>query len=406
MAEAITIDGCGPLPVHRPADVAGVCAAVREAHAVYPVGGGTALDIGFPPAKTGIALSTTGLNRVIDYPARDLTVTVQAGITMAKLQATLAAENQWLPVDVPQPDRATVGGAVAANLSGPRRLSQGTFRDFLIGLSFVSDEAVEVKAGGRVVKNVAGYDLMKLHTGAFGSLGVLTQLTFKVKPRPERSMLLSFGVMPDNLGTVLDLLHASASRPAAVELLNARAAVACGIATDRPWVVVVGFEEKVATVAWQKETLLNDLKAVTWSAVAEHGPDLWDTLTALQARPASEVIWKVSALPGSVAGLANRFVARHPFLVHAHAGSGVIWVHADRGVIRDAASIAGSGIEQALAGAETRYTVRRCPPAWKKEIRVWGRDHGDQALMRHVKATLDPKNLFNPGRFVSPAVKD
>src|SRR5262245_7048987 len=288
MAETLTIDGFGPLPQQRPKDVAGVCAAVRDAAAVYPVGGGTALDIGFPPTKPGVALSTTGLKKVIDYPARDLTVTVQAGLPVAKLQATVAAENQWLPVDVPHSARATVGGAGAANLSGPRRLAQGTFRDYLIGVGFVSDEGVEVKAGGRVVKNVAGYDLMKLHTGALGTLGILTQLTFKVKPRPEQSVLLSFGVMPDNLAAVLDLLHASACRPAAVEVLNAPAATACGLAADRPWVVVVGFEEKPATVAWQKETLLADLKAVTWSAVAEHGPDFWDKLTAFQSRPESE----------------------------------------------------------------------------------------------------------------------
>ena len=128
-------------------------------------------------------------------------------------------------------------------------------------------------------------------------------------------------------------------------------------------------------------------------------PELWDKLTSLQTRPTSEIIWKISTLPGSVAGLVNRYVAR-PFLLHAHAGNGIIWVHADRGAISDSNAIAGSGIEQALAGAEGRYVVRRCPPEWKKQVRVWGREFDDRALMRHVKATLDPKNRFNPGRFV------
>ena len=383
-----------------PKDVAGVCAAVRDATAIYPVGGGTTLDLGNPPANPGIALSTARVNRLIDYPARDMTVTVEAGITWAKIQKQLAGENQWLPVDVPTPARSTVGGAIAANLSGPRRLGMGTIRDYLIGLSFVSDEAVEVKAGGRVVKNVAGYDLMKLHTGALGTLGVLTQATFKVKPRPEKSLLLSFGAMPDNLAAILDLLHASASRPAALELLNAPAATACGIKADRPWVVVVGFEEKAATVAWQKTTLLNELKSITWSEAAESDSGLWDKLTGLQSRSESEVIWKISTLPSSVAGLVTRLSGHHPYLVHAHAGNGIVWVHAPPGVIPDAPSIASSGIEQALAGAEGRYVVRRCPPSWKKEVRVWGRETGDRTLMRHVKATLDPKNLFNPGRFV------
>jgi glycolate oxidase FAD binding subunit len=329
-----------------------------------------------------------------------MTVTVEAGLTWEKLQKLLRAENQWLPVDVPNPNRATVGGAIAANLSGPRRLGSGTLRDFLIGLTFVSDEGVEVKAGGRVVKNVAGYDLMKLHTGALGTLGLITQATFKVKPRPEKSLLLSFGVMADNLAAVLDLLHASASRPSAIEVLNSPVAAACGITTDRPWVVVVGFEEKSATVAWQKATLLDDLKSITWSDVAEQGPGLWEKLTALQCRPESEAIWKISTLPGSVATVVTRLTALHPYLIHAHACNGIVWVHAPAGLFRDAASISSSGIEQTLATFEARYIVRRCPSAWKTEIRVWGRDTGDRSLMRHVKATLDPKNRFNPGRFV------
>lgn len=401
MAESLTIDGFGPVPVVRPVDVGGVCDAVRAAgaggRAVYPVGGGTTLDLGSPPTVEGIALSTTGLDRVIDYPARDMTITVQAGIPLAKLRATLAAENQWLPVDVPHPGRATLGGAVAANLSGPRRLGQGTLRDYVIGSSFVSDEGVEVKAGGRVVKNVAGYDLMKLHTGALGTLGVLTQFTLKVKPRPETSRLVSFGVMAENLGEVLDLLHASECRPAAVELLNAPAASACGVATDRPWVVVVGFEEKAVTVEWQVSTLRNDLKTVTWAEVEERDTSLWETLNSFQSRPESDVVWKVSTLPGDVAELAIAVAARHPVLVHAHAGSGIVWVHAPAGVFRDASAATGLDFGNATVGG---VVVRRCPPAWKRSVAVWGPPSPERAFMRHVKATLDPKDLFNPGRFV------
>src|SRR5207249_9434965 len=136
---------------------------------------------------------------------------------------TLAAETQWLPVDVPQPERAPLGGAAALNLSGPRRVGYGTLRDYVIGISFVTDEAVEVKAGGRVVKNVAGYDLMKLQIGAVGTLGVITQLTLKVKPKPESSVLVTLGCETAALAGVLDRLHASKSRPCAVELLNAAA---------------------------------------------------------------------------------------------------------------------------------------------------------------------------------------
>src|SRR6202030_783750 len=120
------------------------------------------------------------------------TITVQAGITLGRLQDLLATENQRLPVDVPHPDRATLGGALAVNASGPRRPGFGPLRDYVIGITTVNDEGQETKAGGRVVKNVAGYDLCKLHIGALGTLGILTQVTLKVLPRPETQALLTF----------------------------------------------------------------------------------------------------------------------------------------------------------------------------------------------------------------------
>src|SRR5205807_4712333 len=132
-------------------------------------------------------------------------------------------ENQRRPVDVPAPGRATLGGALAANASGPRRYGFGTLRDYVIGISTVNDEGHEVKAGGRVVKNVAGYDLCKLHVGALGTLGVITQVTLKVRPLPETDALVALGCEAAALGAVLDRLHESRTRPACVDVLNAAA---------------------------------------------------------------------------------------------------------------------------------------------------------------------------------------
>lgn len=166
MPDELLIDGFGPLPVRRPESVADLGELVRHAAAagrgVYPTGTGTALDLGLPPAKPGEVVETGKLSGVVEHAARDLTITVRAGTTAAELRRVLAAEGQRLPVEF----GGTVGGAIACNRSGPRRLGFGTLRDYLIGVSFVADDGVEVKAGGRVVKNVAGYDLMKLHTGA------------------------------------------------------------------------------------------------------------------------------------------------------------------------------------------------------------------------------------------------
>jgi glycolate oxidase FAD binding subunit len=405
--DTLSIDNSAPLPVRWPTTVADVCGIVKEARAakqgLYPVGGRTTLDVGLPPIKPGVALDTTAMNRVIDYPARDMTITAQAGITIAALQAELAKEGQWLPIDVPQPERATLGGAIALNTSGPRRYGYGTLRDYVIGISFVTDDGVEVKAGGRVVKNVAGYDLMKLQIGAVGTLGVVTQVTLKVKPRPEASAAVVFGVAGDSLGAVLDMLHASKSRPVAVELLNTEASRAGGVSSpssDHEWVIAVGFEEKAVTVEWQCQTLLDELKSAPVRDVTEW-PDpvgLWAAITALQVRAESRYVWKAGVLPGKVADVARGVPAVLPCLVHASALSGVIWFHAPDGFgPTDHAKL--PAMEQRLAAAgQHHYVMRRCPTEQKKMLRVWGRPTEPLDLMRTVKKTLDPDDVFNPGR--------
>jgi glycolate oxidase FAD binding subunit len=380
--DTLAIDDSPPMPVHRPGSVAELGELVKTTRAagqgLYPAGGRTTLDAGLPPRKPGLVVDTTALNAVIDYPARDMTVTVGAGLTLATLQAELAKEGQWLPVDVPAPEKATLGGALALNQSGPRRYGYGTLRDYVIGISFVTDDGVEVKAGGRVVKNVAGYDLMKLQIGAVGTLGVITQVTLKVKPRPEASAAVAFGCPTDSLAAVLDRLHESKSRPVAVEVLNVEAWHAAGLgkAFAPSWVVAVGFEEKAATVAWQRETLLAELKGGPAQDVTEF-PDaagLWAAITALQLRPASTVVGKASVPPSRTAGL----LATATGLVHAHGLNGVVWTHG----------------EQPPEGA----VLRRCPVGEKKSRAVWGKPSPAWDLMRHVKRTLDPDNVFNPGR--------
>jgi glycolate oxidase FAD binding subunit len=371
---SITIDSFGPLSIERPTSVADLCDLVKRTratrHGLYPIGGRTTLELGLPPTKPGVACDTTALNRVIDYPARDMTITVQAGITIAALQAELAKEGQWLPVDVPSPERATLGGAVAVNASGPRRYGYGTLRDYVIGISFVTDDGVEVKAGGRVVKNVAGYDLMKLHIGALGTLGVITQLTLKVKPKPEASAGVVFGCDSTSLADVLNLLAASKTRPVAVELLNR----AAWPSLDSEWVLLVAFEEKSAAVQWQLATLLDELKPRVFE-----GPDVsaLSTLTALQLMPKSRFIGKLSVLPSKLAEVVTKLPTSA--IIHAHALNGVIWIHSEDSLPEGA-------------------VVRRCPVEQKQTLAVWGKPSDAWELMKHIKRTLDPDNVFNPGR--------
>ena len=412
--ESLSIDDFGPLPVRTPATVVELTEIVHSAAAtdqgLYPVGGRTALDLGMPPLKPGIAVDTRQLSTVIDYPARDLTVTVQAGITIADLQRTLAAEGQHLPVDVPDPDRATLGGALASNQSGPRRLGYGTLRDYVLGIRFITDSGDEVKAGGQVVKNVAGYDLMKLQIGALGTLGILTQVTLKVTPKPEDRALIAFGLGASAVGPTLDRLHASASRPVILELLNAAAAKAVGTISGAklpdadPFVLVVGFEEKAATVSWQIATLKDELKTAPIRGLLElRGPDsdsLASALIGLPNRTESRFTVKATVLPSHLAAFASTAAANHPDLIlHAHAANGIAYAHLDSPELTaERASALLASLTPATADANGRLTVRRCPAAWKKVLPVWGQPHADRATMRAVKLALDPKNLFNPGR--------
>jgi glycolate oxidase FAD binding subunit len=369
--DSIALPGLGPIPVERPPSIAEAGRLVRECRAagraVYPVGGRTMLDLGLPPKKPGIALDTTALAAVIDYPARDMTITVQAGIAVAELDRVLANEGQWLPVDVPLPMRATLGGAIATNASGPHRFAHGTLRDAVIGIGFLSDDGVEVKGGGRVVKNVAGYDFMKLQTGALGTLGLLTHVTLKVKPRPEATATIGFGCKAGELVDVLDGLHKSNSRPVAVELLNAAAWAETGAAAiPGDWVLLIGFGEKRVTVEWQKKTLLDELRRETHDLFG-----LWQSATDLQVRPASRFIGKASIRPSQVAEFANRY-NRGDVLIHAQPLNGIVWLHSDESI-----------------GPE--FALRRCETKPAKAGADW-------ELMKHIKQTLDPDNVFNPGR--------
>jgi glycolate oxidase FAD binding subunit len=406
------LDDFGPLPVVRPATVAELGELVRGAAAedrgIYPLGGRTMLEVGLPPAKLGTAVDLTALADVIDYPAHDMTITVRAGITIAELQRRLAAEGQRLPIDVPQSDRATLGGALAVNVSGPRRHGSGTLRDYVIGLSTVNDEGQETKAGGRVVKNVAGYDLCKLHIGALGTLGVITQVTLKVRPRPEAQALLTLGCAASELGSLLDVLHRSRTRPSCVDVLNGIAArevaTASGAALPAAaWIVVVGFEDNDDAVNWQVQRLMTEVASVRLQGVEARagaaGTPLWSALVEQVGRP-GRLAFTANLLPGATADFCSRAQQLAPTIaLQAHAGVGIVRGFVDdvteesaRPLLRDLLSEAGA--------ARGNLVLTRCPPAWKRTLPVWGTPRGDVALMRQVKAKFDPRGVFNPGRFV------
>src|SRR5215475_8551646 len=191
------VDGVLPAMVVLPADEAQVTDVLRLAAeyraTVFPRGGGSHTFVGQTPARVDLVLSVQRLQQQLAYEPADLTITVQAGVRFAELQHILRGSSQFLALDPPVTTTTTVGGIVATNVSGPRRLLYGTARDMLLGIGVMTSDGKRSKAGGRVVKNVTGYDLNKLYVGSLGTLGVIVELTWKLHPLPPGEITLGFG---------------------------------------------------------------------------------------------------------------------------------------------------------------------------------------------------------------------
>lgn len=388
---------------------------VGEAHAaatpLYIVGGGTSLGYGLRPRDSGLALSTAKLSRVIDYPARDLTVTVEAGMTMRALAELLATERQRLPIDVPQADRATIGGVVATNFNGPRRYGQGTVRDHVIGITAVDGRGETFKGGGRVVKNVAGYDFCKLLTGSLGTLGVITQVTLKLKPMVEQSRLMACAAKDAaDAERMLAALSSSKTMPVAVELLAgpawqaSRPLASLGSLPPGGMYIVVGLEGTAAEVEWMCSQLADE-----WTALGVEMPfplgnsaDLWRELIEFPATGDSPLVLKASVLPSGTAAMVEAARRVDPQVsVQAHAGNGV--------AIFKFSSFPAEGLSRALVGNLQPEAARHQgsigvlsnPSAAEMTHQsAWGGIDAPLGLMTEVKRRFDPRDILNRGRFV------
>ena len=367
------------------------------------------LDYGLPPSRPGRALDLRALDQVIDFPARDMTITVQSGITLSALETILAKENLSLPIDVSRPGLSTLGGAIATNASGSRRLGYGTLRDYVIGISVVNDEGKEIKAGGRVVKNVAGYDLCKLCVGSLGTLGVITQVTLKLKPMPEERAIVLIPCRSDPAEVLLNLLHESRTRPACIDLLNPGRAqyIKRNSHVDLPeeqWTLVVGYEGNRCAVTGQVQQIILELGREYVCGLDVHIGEavrpIWQAL-ALRPTPAeSTLTLKANVLPSATARICREF-ASEGLAIHAHAGSGIIYGFGPaRLVIEDCRTLLLKWQELGRSAGGNAIAMR-CPAAWKSSLPIWGAPREDAWLMQTVKQKLDPQAIFNPGRFIA-----
>ncbi len=397
-----------------PDDQAALASAIADAHAsgtaIYPIGGGTSLDYGLPATTPGLGISVAGLNRIIDYPARDMTITVEAGMTLGELAATLAAERQWLPVDLPERDTATLGGAIATAFSGPRRYGYGTLRDYVIGISAVDGRGMTFKAGGRVVKNVAGYDFCKLLTGSLGTLGVISQVTLKIRPLPQDSALVVCDL--HDLASAEKLLAAiveSATTPTAVELLAGphwRDHAALGLLTaGAHGRLVVGLEGTTGEVAWMVGKLTEEWTALGATHIRavydESARALWRDLAEFPALPDATLVLKATVLPSRVAEYAALLTEFDPEVsIQAHAGNGIVLARFASFDAADVSRVLVGRLQPAASLAGGHAVILSSTLAGLTRQAVWGAADADVAWMEKVKRQFDPKGLLNPGRFV------
>ncbi len=387
-----------------PADAAAVAEIVAHARdrgrAVYPCGGGTMLDYGARPQRPGVALSLEQLDHLVDYPADDLTITVEAGMTIADLTRHLTANRQRLPVDFSQSDRATVGGAMAVNAAGPRQYAYGTMRNYVLGFSAIDGTGTIFSGGGRVVKNAAGYNMCRLMTGSLGTLGVVTQVTLMVRPMPEASALLVCEV-PDfeTAEKLLARTMRTTIRPAAIEFAAGRQHdrdLAFGpLLADhvgRLYAGVDGSVEEVDSAAEQLRAQWISLGGAALTLVpAGRAEPIWRTLAEFSADV------EINVLPSRVVETIEKVLAVDAdAAIQAHAGDGVIRLTCSDPNLHALAAL--RSIATAVGG--NVVVVRHPAGAVLTAADIWGTPGPELRVMRAIKERFDPQNVLNPGRFI------
>ena len=430
-AEIAAREVCGvrPAVIVRPADAAQIAEILRfaaaEKLAVIPMGGGTKLGIGSPPVRYDIALDLSRMNRILAYDPQDLTLGVEPGVRIEDLLRTLAEKKQFLPLAVPFSDRATIGGIVATNSSSPLRHAYGAVRDFCLGMEFVTGEGAQAKSGGRVVKNVTGYDLHKLLIGSLGTLGVITRVNFRTFPMPQAqgTFVASFSSAEAAFDFCRAVAH-SVLTPQMVEVANPGTAALIfsgefsARIEPRTWCVVLSAAGPPAVVDRHERELgqlagaadaeeflpLTDAEARSILAQIREFPRL------MTERDSSAAIFRISAVPGVMAPLLGklRVLAAHRELdfVSLARASGILYAaflpqkeiagthQSLQGIIAEVFRACGQPEMQASAMLEW------CPTEIKtaSDI-VWGPPRPDFKLMERVKHSFDPQNVLAPGRF-------
>ena len=429
LLERYEIDGITPHLVVQPENLEQVCAVLRVCNekqwTVVPFGLGTQQHVGRLPGRVDIVLSTEKLNRVEAYDPGDLTISLEAGVPVASAVAACAEHHQLLPIE--DAGCSTIGGCLATAQSGPLRAGFGSLRDFCIGVSFVTGDGISGRGGGRVVKNVAGYDLMKLLIGSYGSLGVITSANFKLFPAPQQTItfICEFGSLIDAIG-LRNALLASPMSPIACEIINPAAVEYLRDSEPRDpdhWAPETSSTQKdvhwslFLRFAGSDRVLARIRGALSSSICSELGgaeeAELWKQTGMFEHRLArrhrNAMIFHVDVpVAQSQVALeaAHASATDHNFLAaiigRATVGSFVIAflpLAVDPPAVTQYAG-AAFDFRSRLSKAASSVVVR-CPREAKQYFDVWGSTPTDLDLMQKVKRALDPRGILNRGRFLT-----
>lgn len=375
------------------------CAA-QNRWRVLPCGSGTKLHWGGLADRINLVISTARMNRLIEHAVGDLTVSVEAGMRLADLQAILGKESQFLAIDPAYFDQATIGGIVATGDTGSLRQRYNSVRDMVIGISFVRSDGEVAKAGGRVVKNVAGYDLMKLLTGSYGTLGMISQITFRIYPLPAASQTV---ILTGDSGAVAQAtatLLASGLTPSVIDLIDSQTVKALGLGEGVG--LITRFQTIEVSIEKQTEQLLAIGQNLGLSAAIQSGSDeaaLWQQLRErIESSPQpSTVTCKIGVLPAQAVQTLTQFSQIAPDMtiaqVYAASGLGVLRFES----ITPDQLLKMRSICQAQGGF---LSVQAAPLSLKQNFDVWGSSGSSLDLMRRIKHQFDPQAFLSPGRFV------
>ncbi len=426
--KACALDGKKPKIIVSPRtidEVSKVVAYANQQHlAIIPRGNGTKISMGGIPKNVDIILSTGGMNRIADSDCENLTLSAESGITLSEVQKTLAkiGKGYFLPLDPPFTEKATLGGIIATNSSGPRRLLYGTARDLIIGTKAVFPNGDIVVSGGKTVKNVSGYDMCKLLIGSYGTLGVLCEMTFKLLPLPEKeaTLLLPFAKI-EEADDLIRELRGSQLIPSSIDILNAVAIRKMNYSISMPsnghYVVAVGLEGVKESIDRQASemgeigkkhgvlgamTLDSEKHRTFWIALRDFSCGLAQEYPNSIVLKSNFLISKSGAMVRSYEKVTEEFGIDSAFI--SHAGNGILYSYLlagrnFRAKVKSFVEAIGKLTSEAVNNGGN-LVVESAPLLIKKQVDVWGVSRNDYPVMRRLKEQMDPVGILNMGRFV------